>query len=284
VASESINKSKRTAEQIREHYEVEKSLANQLKSASKEERHSSLNVFLHEELFRRVPHHPLLTKKLSPADRKKAVEKQMRKFAGLLEKDICFLEIGPGDCALSFEVSRFVRQVYAVDVNKILTENDEVPDNFELLISNGCSIPVPEKSVDIGFSNQLMEHLHPDDAYEQLENVYRALVAGGVYFCDTPNRLNGPHDISRGFDENPTGFHLKEYTVTELSELLKKAGFAKVKMCTRLKGSYFRLPTFPAKLCEHLLQVLPVRPRKILANSRPVRALINVSLIGIKGN
>ena len=62
-----------------------------------------------------------------------------------------------------------------------------------------------------------MEHLHPDDALEQLQNIYSALVPGGIYLCITPNRLSGPQDVSRDFDMVATGFHLKEYTISELS-------------------------------------------------------------------
>ena len=71
-----------------------------------------------------------------------------------------------------------------------------------------------------------MEHLHPDDAVDQLKNIYNALVNGGKYICITPNRLTGPHDISKYFDNVATGFHLKEYTVTELSGLFREVGFS----------------------------------------------------------
>ena len=235
-----------------------------------------------EELFRRVPHHPLLTKRRSQNDRQNAVSRQLSKFSALLDANKCFLEIGPGDCAVSFAVAEMVRQVYAVDVNKVLTEHIQVPDNFRLIISDGVSIPVPPGSMDIAYSDQLMEHLHPEDAYEQLENVYQALAPGGVYFCDTPSRLNGPHDISRFFDDVATGFHLKEYTVGELAALFRKAGFTKVQMCTRFKGKYYRLPTFPARLLESMLQILPRDLQKKVARWLPVRTLINVSLVGTK--
>lgn len=281
---QTTDRSGRTPEQVREHYEVEKELARQLKQASKEERRSALNVELHEELFRRVPHHPMLTRRESPHVRQKSVARQLNKFSDLLNTEKCFLEIGPGDCAVSFAVAAKVERVYAVDVNKLLADQDQAPDNFQLFISDGVSIPVPPASTDIAFSNQLMEHLHPEDAYEQLENVYEALAPGGLYFCDTPNRLNGPHDISRSFDDEATGFHLKEYTVGELVSLFRKAGFTKVQMCTRYKSKYYRLPTLPARLVESMLQSLPRGLQKKLACSRPVRALINVSVIGTKSS
>jgi SAM-dependent methyltransferase len=276
------DKSGRTSEQVREHYEVEKSLASRLKRASKEERRSALNVELHEELFRRIPHHPLLTQRRSQNDRHKAVSRQLSKFSDLLDANKCFLEIGPGDCAVSFAVAEKVAQVYAVDVNKLLTDENQVPSNFQLFISDGVSIPVQPGRIDIAYSDQLMEHLHPEDAYDQLENVYEALAPGGVYFCETPNRLNGPHDISRFFDDVATGFHLKEYTVGELAALFREAGFTKVQMCTGFKGKYHRLPTFPARLLEWSLQILPRDLQKKLASLRPIRALINVSMVGTK--
>ena len=75
---------------------------------------------------------------------------------------------------------------------------------------------MPAGSVDLAFSDQLMEHLHPDDAVEQLRNIHRALKPGGVYVCVTPNRLYGPSDISAFFDDEARGFHLKEYSLDEI--------------------------------------------------------------------
>ncbi len=71
--------------------------------------------------------------------------------------------------------------------------------------------------------------------------------------------LNGPHDISKFFDEVATGFHLKEYTTSELSELFKKVGFSKVRVYIGAKEKYIGLPTFPIVLYETLLDKLPYR-------------------------
>ena len=105
-----------------------------------------------------------------------------------------------------------MRQVYALDVSAEITSRVSLPSNFKLILSDGTSVPLPPESVDVAYSNQLMEHLHPDDALEQLQGIWRALRPGGVYICLTPNRVNGPHDISQYFDSVATGFHLKEYT------------------------------------------------------------------------
>jgi hypothetical protein len=57
-----------------------------------------------------------------------------------------------------------------------------------------------------------MEHLHPEDALEQLQKIRRTLARGGVYVCITPNRVNGPHDVSGLFDDEARGLHLREYS------------------------------------------------------------------------
>lgn len=271
----------RTPEELHEHYEIEKELANRLRRASKQERLNLYSV-VYDELYKRVLHHPQLTRKSSPQKTKNVVDGQIALLRHFLNEDITFLEIGAGDCALSFEVARSVKKVYAVDVSEIITKRQEMPENFHLILSNGCNIPLPPHSVDIAYSNQLMEHLHPDDAREQLENVYRVLVPGGIYICITPNRLSGPHDISVYFDHVATGFHLKEYTKTELSGLFNQIGFSKVSLYIYARGLSLTLPILLIRICEGLLTLLPFRFRREVAKNLPFRPLLENALIGTK--
>ena len=135
-------------------------------------------------------------------------------MSSFLTPETTFLELGPGDCRLSFEVAKYVKNVYAIDVSKEITKYVQKPRNFHLILSDGSSINVPLTSINIAYSNQLMEHLHPDDALVQVRNVYKTLVPGGIYICITPHRFQGPHDISKYFDDISTGIHLKEYMRT----------------------------------------------------------------------
>ena len=271
----------RTYKQLRRHYRIEKALANRLRNANKKER-EGLYTFVYDELFRRVPDHPQLTRKSSPKHQNEAVRTSMRIIRRYLLKQTCFLEVGPGDCALAFQVCKHVRQVYAVDVSETVTHNLEVPTNFKLLITDGCRIPVSANSVDFVFSNQVIEHLHPDDAYEQLRNIYKAISPGGFHLCITPNRLTGPHDISQYFDDVPTCFHLKEYTVTELQALLHKVGFSRIWILIGARGHFAKIPVTPAVLCEYLLTLLPKWLEHRIAHSRIVRRLIDITLIAEK--
>jgi SAM-dependent methyltransferase len=202
----------------------------------------------------------------------------MRFLERFLTPNTTFLEIGPGDCALSMHVATRVARVYAVDVSTEITRQDNFPDNFSLEISDGSSIPVPNGSVDVAYSNQLMEHLHPDDAVEQARNVVRALNRKGVYICITPNRLGGPNDISGYFDEVPTGFHLKEYTVSELRALFLSVGFSSVSQFVGTRGLYVEQPAWFVGYLERLLDTLPRRICRRTAQS-PLRMLLTPRLV-----
>lgn len=271
----------RTLEQIREHYEIEKELAAKLRNASRQERRC-LYSSLYEELYLRVPDHPQLTRKMSPQETKATVAAQINCIKPLLNKTIIFLEVGPGDCALSTEVAKFVKQVYAVDVSNEITKSLVRPPNFKLILSDGTSIPVPHNSVDIAYSNQLMEHLHPDDAFEQLRNIYNALTYGGVYICLTPNRLNGPHDVSKYFDQAAMGFHLKEYTNCELRDLFRKVGFSHARVQIEVKRKCFRIPVSLVVSLERLLMYLPHSLRNSVARSALLKVLLRTRFVGIK--
>ena len=275
------NENHRTRDEIKEHYEIEKELANRLRLASKSERRH-LYSSLYNELYQRVPYHPQLTKKTSPQEQELATASQMEFIKPFLSKCITFLEIGPGDCALSLEVAKLVKQVYAVDVSDEITQQESFPPNFYLILSDGISIPLPSDSVDVVYSNQLMEHLHPEDAFEQVKNIYNVMIPGGIYICITPNRLDGPHDISKYFDEVATGFHLKEYTTFEIVSLFRKVGFSCVKVCIGGKGMYFNFPAFLIALYEKMLNNFPYSFRKMILGIPLFRVLLGTRFVAIK--
>jgi SAM-dependent methyltransferase len=270
----------RTPEQLLEQYLVEKDLAMKLRCATKAER-GTLYSSTYDELFRRIAHHSQLTNKVSPAQQARRIGPQITLLRPWLTPKTTFLEIGAGDCALSLALAERVAHVYAIDVSAEITATTR-PQNFTLVLSDGTSIPVPEGSITLAYSNQLMEHLHPDDALDQLANIYRALAPGGVYICVTPNRLTGPHDISRYFDTVATGFHLKEYTCTELIAMFRRVGFRTVQQCLRKGSTYVRVPGGLAQYAERTIERLPPRPQQRASNTRLVRGLLEIRLVATK--
>ena len=270
----------RTEQQLREHYLIERELADRLRRAPRAERRA-LYSELYDELFRRVPHHPML-KGAGHAQRQREIERQLAFLRRFLTRESVFVEIGAGDCALAMRAASLVRQVYAIDVSEQITRGVEPPGNFRLILSDGCSIPVPEGSVDVAFSDQLMEHLHPEDATEQLHNIHRSLAPGGIYLCITPNRLYGPCDISAYFDEIATGFHLREYAARDIRRLFAGAGFAELRFYARVRGRYLRIPYVAIAALESVLGALPRSLRKPLLDTAPMRALLELRIAAIK--
>ena len=270
----------RTPEQLRRDYALEKELAARLRNASRQDR-KRLYAEVYDEFYQRATRTRQLVRKSSPGLTAASVAKQMSLLRRYLNRDTTFLEIAPGDCALSVEVAKHVKHVYMVDVSAEITQGASLPANCELMISDGTSIPVPPNRVTVAFSNQFMEHLHPDDAREQLQNVHECLTAGGHYVCVTPNRLSGPHDISKYFDTEATGFHLKEYTVTELLALFETVGFSHHRSFVGKKQIYVRVPIAFQRSLEALIGLLPNAARRTLVRP-PFSGLLGIRLVGRK--
>jgi SAM-dependent methyltransferase len=267
---------------LRAHYLAERSLADRVRAARTPEERRAIFATMYEELFRLVPDHPRLAAKgACTASRERDIGWNLAQLRPYLRPGCTFLEIGAGDCALSARVAREATQVYAVDISD--QHQNELPANVAVVITDGRSIDVPPASCDLAFSDQLMEHLHPDDAIEQLRNIHRALKPGGVYMCVTPNRVYGPSDISAFFDDEPRGFHLKEYTLAEMLEIFRAAGFPRAHVYIGARGHFLRSPAFFVRAVESTLMALPAKLRRKLADMKVFRALLGLRVAAIKG-
>jgi SAM-dependent methyltransferase len=269
----------RSQEQILEHYQVEKELARKLRAASREERRG-LYTEVYDELLKRVRHHPLLQASRTPEDIQRNVNGLLARLDPYINENTVFLEVGAGGCELSMALSSLVKRVIAVDVSNEITAHVKPPPNFTLVISNGTSIPVPPGSINVAFSNQLMEHLHPDDAADQLHEIYKSLAYGGTYLCFTPNSMSGPHDVSRGFDTVATGLHLHEYTVTELDHMLKRVGFKQTQVM--LPVGNLRVPVSAVTTLESAVGALPGSLGRKVAYFKPMRGFLGIRIVAKK--
>jgi SAM-dependent methyltransferase len=270
----------RTAERLRAHYEVEKELAARLRTAPAAERRRLYGT-LYDELFRRVPDHPQLVARAAPAERARDVEWQLRFLARYLHRDACFVEMGAGDGALCASAATHVREAWAVDVSEEISRG-EGPANMHRAVADGIGVPVPPGTVHVVYSNQLIEHLHPDDARAHVQAVHEALVPGGVFVCITPNRLTGPHDVSEGFDPVATGFHLREYSTADLAGLLREAGFRHLRVLVGSAASHGAMPAGIAIAIEKVFRILPHRWRRRLGRAGAVRTWLGVRMVACK--
>ena len=264
-----------TDEQLYKIYSVEKNQASKLRKAKSGAERKGLYGPVYEEYFSQLPFHPQFTVKNDSNKIQNRVDFQWHQLKPFMKKNGVFIELGAGDCSFSKALSDQFAKVYALEVSEEITKDLNFPDNVECIIFDGFNIPFNTESIDVLYSNQLMEHLHPDDAIEQLTSIYNVLKTDGTYTCITPNKLIGPADISRFYTSDLDGFHLKEYSISDLNRLFKKIGFSKVYVHIYSKGKYIFIPVFVLQVTEFLLSVFPSKIRKRIAQFSILNRLIN---------
>ncbi len=251
-------------ERRRRHFEIERELADRLRAASGADRRE-LYPEIYSELFRRIE---------LPDDRsaqRAQVGPLLELAAPFVRPDSRFAEFGAGRCDLSRAMAGRVARVWAVDAVDPGLAPGEVPSGFEFVISGAVGARLPAGGIDLALSCHFVEHLHPDDLPEHLAQVRDLLSDRGVYIVVTPNRIYGPHDISRGFSDRAQGLHLREYCHHDLARAMRRAGFARVGAI----GRPGRLPSvgrlLAAGSAERVVDALPGTWRRALLASAPRR-------------
>lgn len=266
-------------QRLRRHFEIERELAARLRRAPKTER-KKLYKEVYSELFRRVD-------LPGNAEAQKAqVGLLLQLVEPFLTESTTFLEIGAGSCDLSLALAGRLPRVWAVDAVEPVVNSTRTPESFCFVSDDVFEDVVPDASVDLALSCHFVEHLHPDDLLDHLEMVRRKLAAGGAYAVVTPNRIYGPHDISRHFSDEPVGFHLREYSHIDLAAELDQAGFDPVRVIGRIGEEPKSGSRILVAAAERVVDALPRAIRLALLRNaprqEPFRPLEQVKLVGFK--
>lgn len=283
-AIEALYESRRTPDRIIAHYTLEREIADELRNSTRAQRDAGLYQTAYDRLLGGLPDHP--RKLQHGSDRAARALKYVERQAKMLAREVgpgdVFMELGGGDCRVTMGVAPHVAKAIVVDVSDALAPND-TPANFQFVKSYGVKIPLESESVSFIYSNQLMEHLHPEDAAEQLGEVFRVLKPGGRYLCRTPSRVTGPHDVSMFFSDVAQGMHLKEYSYKELYAALKGAGFRKMRVWISPRAyRAFTLPQFAAEWIEAFFAAVPRRFHTKVCRSKVARALLGITMMAEK--
>lgn len=145
---------------------------------------------------------------------------------------LAIYEIGSGKGEL---IAYLAQQGFSCKATEITRErgekhSDAAVPNLRWGVSDGVHLDDFEGAAtyDVAISDQVLEHLHPDDLEAHLRGAHRILRPGGRYIFRTPHRFSGPHDVSQVFNcDKPLGMHLKEYTHRETLTALRRAGFGR---------------------------------------------------------
>ena len=142
------------------------------------------------------------------------------------------LDLGCGSGHLVVALTKANYDAYGIDVSEA-----SIAEAKQDLASLGRSDRVkhadvldysPPAKFDIIVMDNVIEHLVPDETSDILAKCYEMLAPDGYLVVLTPHAFAGPHDISRyfvPFGSKAEGFHLKEFSFTEMDECLKVSGF-----------------------------------------------------------
>jgi SAM-dependent methyltransferase len=212
---------------------------------------------------------------------------------GVLGEEERVLEVGCGRGYTCLMLAPYVAAMVGTDVSETaLAEARAVLAQYgrsNATVYNVSAFDLDEHFAPEQFSTvvsiEVVEHLHPQDAEEHYRQVLRLLQPGGRYIIVMPNRLNGPHDITR--EEYPAlaeaiGFHLNESTYREMGAVLTRVGYTR--LCSfhplrlgRLGMRPFFLPHWFNLLTESLYHRLPASLRLPL-----LEKLIGIRLMAFK--
>jgi len=139
------------------------------------------------------------------------------------------------------------------------------------------------RKFDAVISDQVVEHLHPDDLHTHLSSVRSILNSNGRYVVRTPNAALAPSDFSRVFGfTKPIGVHLKEYSHTELRKLALEAGFSEVKAVfvfpTSREGRRFVASSLYLRAVM-AVEARVLKGRRVADITGPIRALLRAPVI-----
>lgn len=137
--------------------------------------------------------------------------------------DATVLEAGCGEGYGADLLAGTARRVLALDYD--VTTVGHVRSRYprvDVARANLVALPVPDGSVDVVVSLQVIEHLWEQERF--LDECRRVLRPGGTLLVSTPNRIT----FSPGRDTPLNPFHTRELDPRELSGLVHDAGFGDV--------------------------------------------------------
>jgi 2-polyprenyl-3-methyl-5-hydroxy-6-metoxy-1,4-benzoquinol methylase len=254
---------------ILQHWELEKSLRKELLESNSDNRWATFER-CYSKLYGELEWLNRLGE--SEAEEPPAVlYRNWLEIIGFTPKRI--YEVGSGKGALITYLARSGHECKATEITQERGQRwaSEHP-NLSWGISDGIHLDrfEPKGGYDVVISNQVVEHMHPDDLLAHLRGVFFVLREGGIYMLATPHAHVGPADVSRIFKRDTTmGMHLKEYTYSEMKGYLKRAGFKDIYAVLRLPVKYHKVTNNPMgpklskkylaylQFVERLVAVLP---------------------------
>lgn len=140
-------------------------------------------------------------------------------------------EVGSGQGAMARALARAGYDVVATDISAERGGDRVAEENVTWGETDGVHLDrfAQPRSFGAVISDQMVEHLHPDDFVTHLRTARALLRPRGRYVFKTPHGPTGPYDASLPFGfPTALGTHLHEYSFGERVAALREAGYAQV--------------------------------------------------------
>jgi len=159
------------------------------------------------------------------------------------------LELGvwPGYLALSLQNADFEVRGVDIDPSRVRQICSQIRiENYDLN-QRPIKLPFPENNFDYIVASEIIEHIDPDNLPGLFFEIHRLLNRDGLAIITTPNK-NSLHNILSCKNNNPSEAinghgHIREYTLDELQELIKKSPLILTK--SKTVNFYSNIGTLP---------------------------------------
>lgn len=234
-------------EQALEHFALERRLTDELLASTSDDRHETFER-CYDTLYAGLPW-------LAGTGGEESVGRWLPLIGDAPKK---IYEVGSGNGNFARNLARCGHVVDATDISRHRGDREEESTGVRWSATDGVNLDrfAPDAPYDVVVSDQVVEHLHPDDIAAHTRSCAAILRPGGRYIVRTPHAATGPHDMSVvfGFDQ-PVGMHLHEYTVRELTGALRAGGFSTVRSVVSLPSIGRRAPVTLASRIHLLTQI-----------------------------
>lgn len=261
-----------TEAQVRRHLELERALTRELLASSPETRWETFER-CYSRLYAELPW-------LNTAQPPPHVLGDWPTLVGPPPRRV--YEVGSGTGALARALADEGYSVVATDVTRERGAAREADGRLQWSATDGVHLDrfAEAGRFDAVISDQVVEHLHPDDLEAHLRGALELLRPGGAYVLRTPHAFIGPSDVSRvfGFDR-PVGMHLKEYTYAEIATAAAAAGFGALAAPFGLPGPLRRRLGLDVRVSSRYLRYLVAIERRVGCRSPAWRRRLRPFLV-----